>query len=263
MLKQSLVQEKLSDLALAATLNEQKPVSPGKIKPAPLTTNATTTTSAAIIEISRNPNANTDGMLSHVPQWPRVQIGSSRHIIKTNNQQIIKLSNHELVQSPTASNTKIISLIHSGNNNSNNYDQNSPTEDYDGAETVNTYSNRFSNLNPHSNNNNNSTSSNNPFSNNSGHNSNNNNNHENLKNRMDGVNYGQGGNRNNLPSDEAESVDSNKDPSAYDPNLKLKYLEKSIRFIQQQHNETLNGLHQEIEKLKIENRGKLINYKSF
>ncbi len=38
--------------------------------------------------------------------------------------------------------------------------------------------------------------------------------------------------------------------------MKLRYLEKSIKFIQQQHNETLSSLHQEIEKLKTENRGK-------
>ena len=41
-----------------------------------------------------------------------------------------------------------------------------------------------------------------------------------------------------------------------DPMQKLKYLEKSIKFIQEQHNETLDSLHNEIEKLKIENRGK-------
>lgn len=36
---------------------------------------------------------------------------------------------------------------------------------------------------------------------------------------------------------------------------KIKYLEKSIKFLQQQHNETLNSLHQEIENLRNENRG--------
>jgi hypothetical protein len=36
---------------------------------------------------------------------------------------------------------------------------------------------------------------------------------------------------------------------------RLKYLEKSIKFIQDQHNHTLNGLHDEMEKLKAENRG--------
>jgi hypothetical protein len=36
---------------------------------------------------------------------------------------------------------------------------------------------------------------------------------------------------------------------------RLKYLEKSIKFIQEQHNQTLNGLHDEMEKLKGENRG--------
>jgi hypothetical protein len=40
-----------------------------------------------------------------------------------------------------------------------------------------------------------------------------------------------------------------------DPTQKLKYLEKSIKFIQEQHNDTLNSLHDEIEKLKMENRG--------
>jgi hypothetical protein len=48
-----------------------------------------------------------------------------------------------------------------------------------------------------------------------------------------------------------------------DSTQKLKYLEKSIKFIQEQHNETLHSLHDEIEKLKIENRGKfdkLLNF---
>ena len=43
--------------------------------------------------------------------------------------------------------------------------------------------------------------------------------------------------------------------SMMDPTQKLKYLEKSIKFIQDQHNETLYSLHDEIEKLKMENRG--------
>lgn len=46
-----------------------------------------------------------------------------------------------------------------------------------------------------------------------------------------------------------------KDGNLYDLTMKLRYLEKSIKFIQQQHNETLSCLHQEIEKLKNENRG--------
>ena len=49
---------------------------------------------------------------------------------------------------------------------------------------------------------------------------------------------------------------SNRD--SYDLTMRLRYLEKSIKFIQQQHNETLNSLHQEIEKLKNENRGNIL-----
>lgn len=47
-----------------------------------------------------------------------------------------------------------------------------------------------------------------------------------------------------------------------DPIQRLKYLEKSIKFIQEQHAETLSALHSEIEKLKVENRDlhfKLVN----
>jgi len=40
-----------------------------------------------------------------------------------------------------------------------------------------------------------------------------------------------------------------------DPTQRLKYLEKNIKFIQEQHMETLTALHTEMEKLRIENRG--------
>lgn len=59
------------------------------------------------------------------------------------------------------------------------------------------------------------------------------------------------------PSDNAKDGNNN----VYDLTMKLRYLEKSIKFIQQQHNETLSCLHQEIEKLKNENRGMYMNQK--
>ena len=52
-----------------------------------------------------------------------------------------------------------------------------------------------------------------------------------------------------------DNPSSGKDGNLYDLTMRLRYLEKSIKFIQQQHNETLSCLHQEIEKLKNENRG--------
>lgn len=57
------------------------------------------------------------------------------------------------------------------------------------------------------------------------------------------------------PSGNAKDGNNN----LYDLTMKLRYLEKSIKFIQQQHNETLSCLHQEIEKLKNENRGMYMN----
>lgn len=67
-------------------------------------------------------------------------------------------------------------------------------------------------------------------------------------------------NNNNLANVEKNKSESNRKNSSsnrdtYDLTMRLRYLEKSIKFIQQQHNETLNSLHQEIEKLKNENRG--------
>lgn len=61
-------------------------------------------------------------------------------------------------------------------------------------------------------------------------------------------------NSNNNMDGETNDVTVNH-TNSMDPLQKLKYLEKSIKFIQEQHNETLNSLHEEIEKLKIENRG--------
>lgn len=54
----------------------------------------------------------------------------------------------------------------------------------------------------------------------------------------------------NLAGDDAATSSTNN----FEATMKLSYLEKSIRFIQEQHTEILNGLHQEIEKLKTENR---------
>lgn len=90
-------------------------------------------------------------------------------------------------------------------------------------------------------------------------------------NNFNGFNNSNNNNKNNNGNTNGSSVgglnqsqildqenSKNSDPSTYDLTMKLRYLEKSIKFIQQQHNETLSSLHQEIENLKNENRGKFL-----
>lgn len=130
----------------------------------------------------------------------------------------------------------------------NNDNDSTESIEYDGIETVNFYSNYSARSNLNSNNNPNSSYS------HSGHNSNvNENNNDSNSAYLSSNEFSQ--KRNDNRSGNTLNTRSMVPTESYDPTLKLRYLEKSIRFIQQQHNETLQGLHQEIEKLKTENRG--------
>ena len=261
MLKQSLVQEKLSDLI----------------------NNGSQASAAA----SSGPDANKTGpefvhSQYNMPQWPRVQL--DKHIttnLKRNAKFVIN-AGHSSSSRLTANKcaTRVKNASDNGAaaapppTNTNHINDNESIE-FDGDETVNFYSNNSKNSlgrfggngeppvgdgnggndghngsdgfdknqnNPNKNNQpnlNNSNDTNNSYSNSSGQCSNPSNNSTSLNN-----NHGLSGSNEKALSRES-----------YDLTLRLRYLEKSIKFIQQQHNETLNSLHQEIEKLKSENRG--------
>ncbi|CAF0855488.1 unnamed protein product [Brachionus calyciflorus] len=211
MLKQSLVQEKLSDLTMAAQASSVK---------------VSQTVDADIKNSSSN-----EIIIPHSGQWPRVQL------IKTTS------SNSKLkVKSANFSNeTTNLQKI----NLKADHDDTEDNLDYDGAETVNFYSNyhnrQKSNLRDNNNNNENNSFN---YAASSSNNSN-------VDNRPSSFNRNANPNSATYKNKNIKIVS---DSNQYDPNLKLKYLEKSIKFIQQQHTETLNSLHHEIEKLKDENR---------
>lgn len=242
MLKQSLVQEKISELTL---LNNPNRESEEKLRPS--TTKATTTSAATLVELRRNANNQTptNYLLPHIPQWPRLQIGTySAQIFRT----AVKSNangNLEIVESPVSSNAKINKSNGMVSTYASDQDSRPTPLDFDGAETLNSYSGR-SHLKQHTH-----GRGHNPGSNlggNGGGSAGNINNG-----RIDRTGPGDPNMSNN--GGEATEDMSRNNEIAYENTQKLKYLEKSIRFIQQQHSETLNGLHQEIEKLKVENRG--------
>lgn len=254
MLKQSLVQEKISELALLNNRGDNKPSSSGASASAGEDSDQQAqlgSSSATVVEIRRNANTNSSssvnqtqtGMLPHIPQWPRLQIGTySAHLLRTATLKSTPHGNLDLVQSPTTSNTKIGKNV--GLNAAAATEEQRASIDFDGAETLNTYSSR-SHLK--------FMGTNYSTSNNSGHGN---------SNKLDsGGGSDQNQNSNNpqvkfaARQQESDEDLARRNELAYDNTLKLKYLEKSIRFIQQQHSETLHGLHQEIEKLKNENRG--------
>ncbi|RNA07090.1 coiled-coil domain-containing 74B-like isoform X1 [Brachionus plicatilis] len=199
MLKQTLVQEKLSDLTMAA----QTSVKPG---------------SKLDGDIKKSTG---DILIPHAAQYARLQL------IKTSSSTSsskFKLKSANYSNESTSANPKI---------NLKPDDDNEETLEYDGVETVNFYSNYHG------------QSSSNEYT-SQGHN----NGAFAHENRPTSNKHSKAGSAN--PQNRNIRIIS--DSNQYDPNLKLKYLEKSIKFIQQQHTETLNSLHQEIEKLKDENR---------
>ncbi len=261
MLKQSLVQEKLSDL-----INIEKSASM-----------ISTTGVKSDLKLSDTKKTGTDLLPSqyNMPQWPRVQLDkkiTSNLKHNSNSQPITNNSsspNHESsIQNLTNSrygnkSAKTIKNLSNDNASSGNVNE---KIGFDGDETVDFYS-----KNSHgrrrggggeggsasgrdrggsfpNGNNNLGLSLNNPSGQNSNSNSLN--------------NFRSQGENNNNTSSHISGLDpggEGSSPSVYDLTMKLRYLEKSIKFIQQQHSETLTSLHQEIEKLKSENRGKQIN----
>ena len=53
-----------------------------------------------------------------------------------------------------------------------------------------------------------------------------------------------------------EEEEDDKDVSEMNPTQRIHHLERSIGFLKQQHQEVLRCLHEEIEALKKENKGK-------
>lgn len=229
MLKQSLVQEKLSDLLNNSNGNTNNPNS----------VVSSLTTNDLKLEKSKTGTELLQNQVYNMPQWPRVQLDKQ---ITSN----LKRNTKIIINSASAYEPTIQNL-------SNNKDRFSTTKqdsvndgsaavvsggiEFDGDETVNFYSN---NINRNGHLNGGSNLNNDDFSKNSGQNHNNN----------SGQNTSS---LNTLNTNNSSTLKSN-DKESYDLTMRLRYLEKSIKFIQQQHNETLNSLHQEIEKLKNENR---------
>ena len=222
MLKQSLIQEKLSDLTTGS--------------------GSTAGSNGALVKLN-DAKAELIGSshMHNMPQWPRVQI--DKHITSSLKRNAKLLINTVTSTSPTSVNKTMLSISAKTSRKSNeNLDLsfNDNDKEFEGNEMVNYYTNygRFGNdlqqksLNTNENNNN------------TGHFNLHTNEIYNIK------------NLNDQRSVKSSGVVGERVVS--DSSIKLKYLEKSIRFIQQQHVETLNGLHQEIDKLKNENRGKLI-----
>jgi hypothetical protein len=223
MLKQSLVQEKISELSLlsgARREDKERPSQQPQSQPAAQTPTSTTNTSL---------NAH----LPHMPHWPRLQIGTcSAQLLRSTRE----LPSRELAESPPPPPQPPPLPPHLVKMSS---------IDFDGAETVNTQAAS----------------------------------HRTVQLKQAGAaaavasSWQRSGRRasrepaGSRPPDESDAAPKRSTGGgsgggggdgaefAYDNTLKLKNLEKSIRFIQQQHSETLRALHEEIEKLKSENRG--------
>ena len=319
MLKQSLIQEKLSDLAVAnSSSSSTGSAHPSNVinaklsgsKSAKALTSSSSTRdfgggglgSTSILNLNTDSNINSDTLLPHMPQWPRVQIGTQQIQSNTNSIQRLTTSRDNIANiyantsttntsaktSPTSSavvnvnrrekmhytanyinpnsstqqTTKNEDYYDTNEVNNNANSANNENIEYDGIETVNYYSSKhygFS-VNDSSNNFLNNSQNNNQNNNNEHFNSNSfNKGHNNSSNNNLGLNSNI--NRSHLSFNSNITNNSNNGglnqstTDNYDPTMKLRYLEKSIKFIQQQHNETLSCLHQEIENLKNENRG--------
>jgi hypothetical protein len=225
MLKQSLIQEKLSDLT-------------------------GTSSSAAKPEKSDSENSNTNNeiLLPHMPQWQRVQLNNKQMLTKMKN---IKINNLTVYSAQTASNTSNTSVANNlsikniATPNEYNDEESSGNIDYDGNETVIVFNTMHNSTQPNENFNKNFNYS--------GQQQNNNNNNTNELNLINNSTH------TNNSSNEQQINRRCHDDELNSYIMKLRYLEKSIKFIQQQHGETLNGLHQEIDQLKSENRSNLFD----
>lgn len=229
MLKQSLVQERLSDLAVTnGTILPSTTKTYSKSAKYPASSNFDLRSNSLLSFESSSVSQAAD--TTHMPQWPRVHIGTqqiqsnlntfNRAGLTTDNaannnltltssdKNPYKMMNY-LPLSSSSSHGGIESLSLNSNNNE--------SIEYDGIETVNYYSSKNYN----------------------------NNFNENSQNNFSNPNK-----KNHTPKNPSNTNSGDN----YDPTMKLRYLEKSIKFIQQQHNETLSSLHNEIENLKNENR---------
>ena len=260
MLKQSLVQEKLSDL------------SNGSIA-------AAAANSLAATDLDGKPDV-AKRMTTNRIKLNAVQSSASSILLSNRFNTSATLGRH-FRNNTTAyeSNTGNINYTSGSNNNNNDEDDNENVE-FDGDETVNFYSNLNSNgrmgangpsgsgpgggnggggrggdgdgndkMNAHSLNSN--------FSGNSNDLNNNNSGTSNAMNSSVGPHMFSSNSNSSFKTNSKEKHSNQTNHATYnaDFTMKLRYLEKSIKFIQQQHNETLSSLHQEIEKLKNENRG--------
>ena len=312
MLKQSLIQEKLSDLQSSSGTTQASNVVSAKLSgtKSAKTVTSTSTKDSFGTQLGANNfnNLNTartsdsgritsskESLLPHMPQWPRVQIGTQQIQSNINNTNLTRgsanLLNRNYANTSTkTSPTSSAIMSHGGNRrekmnypvnphtntqnpkNEDFYDSNEATNEaangpsnenieYDGIETVNYYSSKHYGFSTNDSNNNFASNSQNSFNHKGQNTNNNNNNNFGLNNNMNRshlsfnsnittntITYNNN-NNNNINSTNQNAIDN------YDPTMKLRYLEKSIKFIQQQHNETLTCLHQEIENLKNENRG--------
>jgi hypothetical protein len=257
MLKQSLVQEKLSDLAVVTADSGKS----GGISP---TKSEKIIKSKSAVSAISGVSSNGDSLLPHVPQWPRVQIGTQQIQSNIKRSAFSNYSNARAYTNASSPSSAVNLNTNYAFRNEENNDGNDLNEDnndsieYDGIETVNYYSNNHSFGKPPNNNNNFNSNSfsygNTSNSNNPNNFSNSNNNSSLNKNNANSINVNSL-NNNNSKTDSDSNNNNNSTSDSYDPTMKLRYLEKSIKFIQQQHTETLSSLHQEIEKLKNENRG--------
>jgi hypothetical protein len=204
MLRQSLVQEKLSDLAALARKNN----------------------SSSKNESSNRSQAKNVDFAAHMPQWPRVQLdkltGGTLRPDSNCSSEYLHLSD----DSANNANMTQQSILADRRTATNGIMQQEKNKLY-GDQTVNYesfYDNRQSS---------------------GGDDKQYKKQNEKLKSNL----------LHNLKS----TIEGERPSDANDQSLKLKYLEKSIRFMQEQHNELLNSLHIEIEKLKDENR--LLHFK--
>lgn len=220
MLKQSLVQEKLSDLMNSSSCEKGN--------------------SAVSIKLDKS-KTNVDLVHSqyNMPQWPRVQLDKQNTSNLKRNTKIINNTSSTYEPSiQNLTNNRYPSAKSMKNNQEVNQKDLANTDNiaFDGDETVNFYSkvNYGRSDSPNSNKNLN-------------------------KMNLNSTPYSEDSNNSNSKTGDTNKSELNRKNSSsnrdsYDLTMRLRYLEKSIKFIQQQHNETLNSLHQEIEKLKNENR---------
>lgn len=248
MIKQSLVQQKLSDLLTNSSINLKQ-----------VNNNVSQVVDSNELKLGNgiNNSKRLDGNnLAHspynMPQWPRVQLDKQiTSNLKRNTKIIINNSSayEPSIQNLTVSRNKSAKSVKTLQDTDNSSEMAGNVE-FDGDETVDFYSKSKSNRNnntsnaPDGNGNSNSTNKNSPNNQNSNRSSET---PGNAPNSIDSQNSPTLNSNNNNAS-------SLNDSSSYDLTMRLRYLEKSIKFIQQQHNETLHSLHQEIEKLKTENR---------